>query len=208
MSGIASGGTVASLPTDPLKENCTFGGWWSGINGQGTQLTTSTPVSANITVYAKWTLVTPKVYFGSYLPPNSLFEGTQFTLDSGVFNTGKVERLLNGEVTTSIIHNDYSGFIGDEAFSEDGGLGIMYTLENQNTVSGTVSYINIAGFLFIATPKILGDITILNAANIPVYPPGTWSRIEININNEIYYLHYTQAPILNKQNVDFNIQIN
>nr|AGS53837.1 hypothetical protein [uncultured bacterium contig00054] len=205
-SGIVSGGTVASLPTNPIKENCTFGGWWYGINGQGTQFTTSTTVSANTTVYAKWTMITPKVYFGSYLPPNSLFDGTQFTLDSGVFNTGKVERLLNGEVTTSIIHNDYYGFIGDEAFSEDGGLGIMYTLENQNTVSGSVLYINIAGFYFIATPKSSGDINIRNAAGISVYPSGTWNRDEITINSISYYIHYS-SPLLNLNTIDYSIQM-
>ncbi|MEI8094829.1 MAG: InlB B-repeat-containing protein [Spirochaetales bacterium] len=46
---------VDALPTDPAKTGNVFGGWWTAINGGGTQFTAATSVSASLTVYAKWT---------------------------------------------------------------------------------------------------------------------------------------------------------
>lgn len=46
---------VSSLPTVPTKSGFSFGGWWTGKSGAGTEFTASTTVSANVTVYAKWT---------------------------------------------------------------------------------------------------------------------------------------------------------
>ena len=53
---IISGNTI-SLPSDPTRSNYTFGGWFTEIDGGGTEFTASTPVVANITVYAKWTAI-------------------------------------------------------------------------------------------------------------------------------------------------------
>jgi Listeria/Bacterioides repeat/Listeria/Bacterioides repeat/Listeria/Bacterioides repeat len=46
--------TVGTLPTPPTKLAYIFDGWWTSPNGAGSAFTASTPVSANITVYAKW----------------------------------------------------------------------------------------------------------------------------------------------------------
>ena len=46
--------TVGSLPVAPIKPGYNFGGWYTAINGGGTQFTESTVVTANSTVYAKW----------------------------------------------------------------------------------------------------------------------------------------------------------
>ncbi len=46
--------TVDALPTAPVKTGYNFGGWWTAINGGGTEFTASTEVISNITVYAKW----------------------------------------------------------------------------------------------------------------------------------------------------------
>jgi uncharacterized repeat protein (TIGR02543 family) len=45
----------AAWPADPARSDYTFGGWFTGENGAGTQFTSATPVNAAITVYAKWT---------------------------------------------------------------------------------------------------------------------------------------------------------
>jgi uncharacterized repeat protein (TIGR02543 family) len=50
---VNSGEKIANLPA-PKKTDCTFGGWFSEKNGNGNAFTENTPVSANITVYAKW----------------------------------------------------------------------------------------------------------------------------------------------------------
>jgi hypothetical protein len=51
---VNSGKTVSVLPI-PTKDNNTFGGWYTQVDGGGSQFTTSTPVISDITVYAKWT---------------------------------------------------------------------------------------------------------------------------------------------------------
>jgi len=52
---VTSGGTVASMPANPSKIDNTFDGWYTQQNGAGTPFTGSTTVTADITVYAKWT---------------------------------------------------------------------------------------------------------------------------------------------------------
>jgi|GEM_PF-5151821 len=45
---------VDALPSPPTKNGYVFAGWWTSVNGAGTQFTINTIVSANVTVYAKW----------------------------------------------------------------------------------------------------------------------------------------------------------
>jgi uncharacterized repeat protein (TIGR02543 family) len=47
--------TVDALPTEPTKLGFTFGGWYTATDGGGTEFTAATIVTADITVYAKWT---------------------------------------------------------------------------------------------------------------------------------------------------------
>ena len=46
--------TVDVLPTAPEKIGYTFGGWYTEVNGEGTEFTANTKVIGDITVYAKW----------------------------------------------------------------------------------------------------------------------------------------------------------
>ncbi|MDD3083415.1 MAG: GLUG motif-containing protein [Candidatus ainarchaeum sp.] len=46
--------TIEELPTEPQKEGYIFGGWYTQINGGGTEFTTNTIIDNNITVYAYW----------------------------------------------------------------------------------------------------------------------------------------------------------
>lgn len=48
---VAPNGNV-TLPADPVKTGYTFGGWYSEANGAGTKYTSSTAVTANVTLYA------------------------------------------------------------------------------------------------------------------------------------------------------------
>ena len=50
---VLNGGEVGPLPT-PTREGYTFAGWFTAASG-GTQITTSTKVTANVTYYAHWT---------------------------------------------------------------------------------------------------------------------------------------------------------
>ena len=56
ISGISSGATIA-LPTNPTKQNYIFDGWYIDNVTFTDEFTSLTPVTQNITVYAKWTPV-------------------------------------------------------------------------------------------------------------------------------------------------------
>jgi uncharacterized repeat protein (TIGR02543 family) len=47
--------TVGTLPTAPTRAGYTFEGWNTKVDGTGTSFTAATTVTANITVYARWT---------------------------------------------------------------------------------------------------------------------------------------------------------
>ena len=49
--------TVDSLPADPVRSGYSFGGWYTGQNGTGTMFTANTEVNSDLTVYAKWILI-------------------------------------------------------------------------------------------------------------------------------------------------------
>ncbi len=49
--------TIRALPADPVRSGYLFGGWYTGPNGTGTLFTANTEVTADLTVYAKWTPV-------------------------------------------------------------------------------------------------------------------------------------------------------
>ena len=49
-------GNVGTLPTAPTRTNYSFNGWNTASNGEGTSFDATTAVTANITVYAQWTI--------------------------------------------------------------------------------------------------------------------------------------------------------
>jgi uncharacterized repeat protein (TIGR02543 family) len=55
---VNSGSSVGSsnMPKEPTRNGYTFEGWYTETNGNGSQFTASTTVTADKTVYAKWTL--------------------------------------------------------------------------------------------------------------------------------------------------------
>jgi uncharacterized repeat protein (TIGR02543 family) len=63
ISGIAYNGNVGTLPAAPTKALNTFNGWNTAADGLGAAFDATTPVIADITVYAKWTADTYTVTF-------------------------------------------------------------------------------------------------------------------------------------------------
>jgi uncharacterized repeat protein (TIGR02543 family) len=56
--------TVGSnMPSEPSRSYAAFGGWYTEQNGGGDEFTGTTPVTGDITVYAKWTAVVYTVTF-------------------------------------------------------------------------------------------------------------------------------------------------
>ncbi|MDR1216817.1 MAG: InlB B-repeat-containing protein [Treponema sp.] len=53
----------ANTPSNPSRDNYTFDGWFTATNGGGNAVTSSTPITVNLTVYAKWTIIQRLVTF-------------------------------------------------------------------------------------------------------------------------------------------------
>jgi len=53
ITGISSGATV-TLPEEPIKAGYEFKGWFTELNGKGTEFTSSTKVTEDLVVYAYW----------------------------------------------------------------------------------------------------------------------------------------------------------
>jgi uncharacterized repeat protein (TIGR02543 family) len=79
---VTSGGKLSSLPT-PTRSGYVFSGWYTAASG-GTQVTTSTAITSNITVYAHW--------------EEETFQVTYKTVNGGTFKTAQV---LKGSYTIS-----------------------------------------------------------------------------------------------------------
>ncbi|NPV02572.1 MAG: hypothetical protein HPY53_14450, partial [Brevinematales bacterium] len=85
--------TVGVLPTVPTKTGYSFGGWYTALNGGGTEFTAATTVETNITVYAKWNFIYFVFYDsdgGSAVSPQTVtFPATTVgTLPAAPTNTG------------------------------------------------------------------------------------------------------------------------
>src|SRR5664280_2053945 len=59
-TGIVANTTI-TLPDAPTLAGFTFNGWFTATTG-GTAFNETTPVIANITVYAQWTVIAPVTY--------------------------------------------------------------------------------------------------------------------------------------------------
>ena len=57
--------TTITPPTAPTKTGYTFGGWWTALNGGGTQFNATTVVTGDVTVYANWIADTYTITYDS-----------------------------------------------------------------------------------------------------------------------------------------------
>jgi len=78
--------TVGTLPTAPTRSGYIFGGWYTKIAGYGTLFDASTIVTADITVYAKWTSYSYSVSFnhetGDWFPETVKVTSPATTVDT------------------------------------------------------------------------------------------------------------------------------
>ena len=81
---VFSGSNYGFMPT-PTRSGYTFGGWFTGTNGTGSQVTESTTVSltANQTLYAKWTAVPVTSYTVTFDAQDGTVSPTYKTVTNG-----------------------------------------------------------------------------------------------------------------------------
>jgi uncharacterized repeat protein (TIGR02543 family) len=139
ITGITSGDAVGTLPADPTKPpSGSFGGWYTAVNGAGTPFTASTPVTANITVYAKWKDLHVLLFDsegGSAVGSIYLLDGdtltplpitTKLDVTFGGWYTdseGGGTQLIDGTVITQSYHL-YAKWMATVTFDTDGGSAV------------------------------------------------------------------------------------
>jgi len=106
---VNSGETVASMPANPSKADNAFGGWYTQQNGAGTPFDSSTTVTADITVYAKWSAIPP----GSHKVTFVTNDGTPVN-DQTVTTGGKVD-----PVSTTRDGYTLAGWYTEETFETE-----------------------------------------------------------------------------------------
>jgi len=124
---VAEGGTVTTLPTPPTRSEgwgvgVVFDGWNTAADGKGTDFTASTPVNADITVFAKWKFVagTPQVsgttvtHIAPQLENNSgnaggqdTWTGTMNADGSATYTKGAIRYKFPQTVIDNIANYDY-----------------------------------------------------------------------------------------------------
>jgi uncharacterized repeat protein (TIGR02543 family) len=147
---LSSGATV-TLPVPPTKAGYIFSGWNTAANGLGTPFIADTAVTANITVYAQWTVKsTDKL----------LTDDDEVTIDSNV--------ALNHNLTIS---DNQAVTVGNGATVTTGAHEV--TVENDGTleVKGTLQ---VDGYLDVedgGALKIDGDVKV--EGRLILYPGAT-----------------------------------
>jgi uncharacterized repeat protein (TIGR02543 family) len=112
---VSSGSSIGveNMPEEPTQSGCVFGGWYTGVNGGGTQFTGTMPVTGNTTVYARW------------IPQYTL----TFDSDGGVPATQTRTVNSGDSVGSGNMPSDptRSGFGFDGWYTQQNGGGVLFT---------------------------------------------------------------------------------
>jgi uncharacterized repeat protein (TIGR02543 family) len=135
---VTSGNQIGDLPVPTRNDWYTFGGWYTAADGGGTQVTASTPVTKNMTVYAKWN--TSLQTFLGWVNSNAVPGGNYtYTLEANEsianieLNYGgkKVSITLEGDSQERIVSLSNSGSVHFRIQN-----GVTLTLGNNLTLQG------------------------------------------------------------------------
>jgi uncharacterized repeat protein (TIGR02543 family) len=138
---IGSSVGTANWPSTPTRSGYLFNGWYTSTNGGGTQVTASTMVNGNITVYAKWSIFAD-LFLDEALTCLSLsaVDGGAYTITLKRNETIAPRTLYYASKTVSItIKGDSTN--RTVSLSSNGSLftigsGVTLTLDNNVTLQG------------------------------------------------------------------------
>ncbi len=95
---VAQNTAMGTLPTAPAKTGEKFAGWWTGAGATGSAISTSTTVTADLTVYANWVLSDANTTSDTgHLIDSSVYKGR---VSSDTFD-GKMYLVYTKEIVTS-----------------------------------------------------------------------------------------------------------
>ncbi|MDR1588236.1 MAG: InlB B-repeat-containing protein, partial [Treponema sp.] len=125
---------VSNMPTEPAKSGYAFGGWYTKTNGGGNPFTATTPVSGDITVYAKWIPVMPEnLSLNDTLAwiSNNAVEGGSYTITVKNNETIAPRELSYGGKTVNVI---LKGDATEQTVSPTTN-GVFFTIGNGTTLT-------------------------------------------------------------------------
>jgi uncharacterized protein (TIGR02145 family)/uncharacterized repeat protein (TIGR02543 family) len=136
---VVTGKTVDSFPAAPIKTGCTFAGWWTGTLGTGDSFTTSKVITADDTLYARWTI---KDYDDNVY--NTVTIGTQTwmveNLRTTKYNDGtsipNVTGLSDWSALTTAGYGYYNNTTNVDSIKKFGALYNWYTVNTGTLISG------------------------------------------------------------------------
>jgi uncharacterized repeat protein (TIGR02543 family) len=189
---VNSGGSVgAAMPANPVRVPYTFGGWYTAPNGGGTAFTSSTVVTTNITVYAKWTSLLDKSL--DQISANAVNGGAYtITLTANEtiapktlsYSGKKVSITLKGDTSARTVSLSATGSM----FTVESGvtltLGNNVTLKGRDGNTASLVKVNSGGALVMNTgSKISGNGGVYQGGGVYVsYGTFTMSGGEISGN--------------------------
>jgi uncharacterized repeat protein (TIGR02543 family) len=111
---------------EPTRTGYDFGGWYTAANGGGTQFTASTPVTADATVYAKWTALQYTI---------------TFNLDGGNIDGVTTAQTRNASYNSTVANTPTptrNRYNFDGWYTEQNGGGTRFTASTPVTADATV----------------------------------------------------------------------
>ena len=141
----------------PTREGYTFAGWYS--DEALTQKVTSVKLTANTTVYAKWTenAVTPTLPFTDVKSGDWFYEAVQYVYDKGMMTGVSADRFAPASTTTR-------GMI----------VTILYRLENEPAVSGELPFTDVeAGAWYADAVAWAAANDIVNGTSATTFAPNS-----------------------------------
>ena len=167
---VVTGERVGTLPT-ATKSGYELVGWFTQKNGNGTEITTNTIITAPITFYAHWNRVTDVVRIG-----NTYYDTVQEAITAAPSNTQVTLTLLK-DMAENISVSDTKDIIFDlngKTLSNNGNSSVVENSGNLTFINGTLTSSASVG----AINNNAGRLTIGNGARIVA--TGTRQAIYIN----------------------------
>ncbi|RAV17761.1 InlB B-repeat-containing protein [Paenibacillus contaminans] len=212
----------ASEPTAPTKAGFTFDGWFTDSNfDPTTAFNFNTPITAPITLYAKWTPVTHTVTFvsngGSAVPVQTVNKNDKaseptvptkggFTFD-GWFTNSNLDPLTAFDFNTSItapitLYAKWTPVTHTVTFVSNGGSAVPTQTVNENDKATEPTVPTKSGFTFDGWLTDSNDPTTAFNFNTPITAPVTlyakWTAITHTVTFNTYGGSAVPTQIVNE----------
>ncbi len=158
--------TVAALPSDPVKTDNTFEGWYTAVNGGGSQFLATTKVTASLTVFAKWT---PSPVLVSETPSNKLANAAE--VEKALTEADYTPTTWSAITTALALPESSDAEKTTKAKAIDSAIAALVPIDI--TVAKLLTF-DLPGLGDAITSK---EVSTYRQGGVPGGPPGTWVRV-------------------------------